>query len=403
MSTKVTQAAEKTLYSVLVAIAAAHFLNDWIQALVPSMYPIFKDEYHLSFSQIGWLTFVFQCTASLLQPLIGFYTDKYPKPFSQVIGMFFSLSGIVMLAYTHSYGGLLLAVSLIGMGSAVFHPESARVSFIAAGKRRGLAQSIFQIGGNLGTAFGPLTIAWFVVGHGQRQVLIFIWVALAGMALLTRIAFWYRHHIVRNTIQQRSVQFEHHLSKKQVKGAVLLLLVIIFSKFFYTASISSYYTFYLMDQFSLTIQQAQFHLFLYLAAYAVGTMLGGPLGDKFGRKWVIGFSVFGAAPFTLLLPYVNLFWTDALMIGIGLIISSAFPAILVYAQELMPKKLGMVSGLFYGLAFGMAAMGSAIMGHLADLYSIEMVYRMAAFFPLIGGVFYFLPNLKAAKKEVTTA
>jgi len=384
---------EKTAYQVLVAIAVAHFCNDWIQALIPAMYPMMKQQFQLSFAQIGWLTFVFQSTASLLQPLVGFYTDKRPYPYAKAFGMLFSAMGIVLLSLSDSYYLLLVSVSLIGMGSSVFHPEASRVAYLAAGSRRGLAQSIFQIGGNAGTAFGPLTVAWFVVPHGQRYVLIFLAVSLAGLLLLTRIGQWYRGHIERKTLQKRAAAFVHDLPRHKVRMAIGLLLVVIFSKFFYTASLSNYYTFYMMDKFGLSIGQAQFHLSIYLFAYALGTLLGGPLGDRFGRKWVIGFSVLGASPFTLILPYANLFWTDVLMVGIGLMVSSAFPAILVYAQELLPRKLGMVSGLFYGLAFGMAALGAACMGHLADVYGIGSVYQMAAFLPLLGVVFIALPQL----------
>jgi len=384
----------KTIYSILFSISFAHLLNDLIQAIIPSVYPILKQNYHLTFTQIGLITFAFQLSASLLQPLVGYYTDKYPKPFSQVYGMLFSLVGIVSLSFATTFYWILLSVIFIGIGSSIFHPESARISNLASGGKRGLAQSIFQVGGNFGTALGPLLVALIVVPNGQVYILWFIIAAVMGLAIISKIAYWYRDHLIFRK-NKRTVFIDYHnLSKSKVKWAILVLLIVIFSKFFYTASLSTYYTFFLMDKFHLSIKEAQFHIFIYLIAYAVGTILGGPLGDKIGRKYVIWLSVFGAAPFALLLPYVNLFWTDVLMIIIGVIMSSAFPAILVYAQELVPKKLGMVSGLFYGFAFGMGALGSALLGKLADLTSIQYVYYVCSFLPLFGIICYFLPNLK---------
>ncbi len=394
VSTKNKELAQKTVYSILFAISFAHLLNDLIQAIIPSVYPILKEKYNLSFSQIGLITFAFQFSASIFQPLVGYYTDKHPKPFSQIYGILFSLAGIVSLSFADNFYWILLSVVFIGTGSSIFHPESARISNLASGGKRGLAQSIFQVGGNFGTALGPLLVALIVVPHGQMHILWFIIAAMIGLAIISKIAFWYRDHLVYRKNKVQPFINLHNLPKRKVQVSIAILLIVIFSKFFYSASLSSYYTFYIIDKFHLSIKEAQFHMFIYLIAYAVGTILGGPLGDKIGRKYVIWLSVFGAAPFALLLPYVNLFWTDVLMVVIGIIISSAFPAILVYAQELLPKKLGMVSGLFYGFAFGMGALGSALLGNLADATSIQYVYHVCSFLPLIGIICYFLPNLK---------
>ncbi len=394
VSVKDKDLAQKTVYSILFSISFAHLLNDLIQAIIPSIYPLLKESYNLSFSQIGLITFAFQFSASIFQPLVGYYTDKNPKPFSQIYGMFFSMAGIISISYADNFYWILLSVVLIGTGSSIFHPESARISNLASGGKRGLAQSIFQVGGNFGTALGPLLVALIVIPNSQQYILWFIIVAAIGLAILSKIAYWYRDHLVlRNNKVQSFINY-HNLPSRKVQISIAILLIVIFSKFFYTASLSSYYQFYIIDKFGLTIKQAQFHMFIYLIAYAVGTILGGPLGDKIGRKYVIWLSVFGAFPFALMLPYVNLFWTDVLMVIIGIIISSAFPAILVYAQELLPKKIGMISGLFYGFAFGMGALGSALLGKLADYTSINYVYHVCSYLPLIGIICYFLPNLK---------
>ena len=393
-STENKELVQKTIYSILFSISFAHLLNDLIQAIIPSVYPILKQSYHLSFSQIGLITFAFQLSASLLQPFVGYYTDKYPKPFSQIYGMLFSLAGIVSLSFANNFYWILLSVVLIGIGSSIFHPESARISNMASGGKRGLAQSIFQVGGNFGTALAPLLVALIVVPNSQKYILWFVIAAVIALGIISKIAFWYRDHLIYRTHKNTPFIDFHNLSKLRVQWSIAILLIVIFSKFFYSASLSTYYTFFLMDKFHLSIQQAQFHMFIYLIAYALGTIMGGPLGDKFGRKYIIWFSVFGATPFALMLPYVNLFWTDVLMIIIGIIISSAFPAIIVYAQELIPKKLGMVSGLFYGFAFGMGALGSALLGILADHTSIQYVYHICSFLPIIGVICYFLPNLK---------
>jgi FSR family fosmidomycin resistance protein-like MFS transporter len=385
---------QKTVYSILFAISFAHLLNDLIQAIIPSVYPILKQKYSLSFSEIGLITFAFQLTSSIFQPFIGFYTDKNPKPFSQVYGMLFSLAGVISISFANNFLWIIGSVILIGIGSAIFHPESARISNLASGGRRGLAQSIFQVGGNFGTALGPLLVALIVVPRSQKHILWFSIAALLALLIISKIGFWYKSHLQdRNSKSSLHINF-HTLSDKKVNFAIAILMIVIFSKFFYSASLSTYYTFYLISKFNLSIQESQMHLFLYLIAYALGTIMGGPLGDKFGRKYVIWFSVFGAAPFALLLPYANLFYTDVLMVVIALIISSAFPAIIVYAQELLPKKIGMISGLFYGFAFGMGALGSALLGILADHTTIEFVYKICSFLPIIGIICFWLPNLK---------
>ena len=402
---KPNELVQKTLFSILFSISFAHLLNDLIQSIIPSVYPILKQNYGLTFTQIGLITFSFQLTASIFQPFVGYYTDKFPKPFSQVYGMIFSSFGIISLSYANNLPWIIISVMLIGLGSAIFHPESARISNMASGGKRGLAQSIFQVGGNLGTALGPLLVAAIVVPNSQKYILWFLIGSSIGLMIISKIAFWSRDNLKLKLDKKRLFIEQHDLSQHKVKMAIAILLFVIFTKFFYSASLSTYYTFYVIEKFHLSIQQAQFHMFIYLIAYALGTILGGPLGDKFGRKYIIWFSVFGATPFALMLPYANLFWTDMLMITIGIIISSAFPAIIVYAQELLPKKLGMVSGLFYGFAFGMGGLGSALLGVLADYKSITLpdhkgityVYQICSYLPILGIVCYFLPNMKKKK------
>lgn len=384
---------QKTVYSILFSVAIAHMLNDLLQAVIPAVYPILKDKYNLTFTQIGLITFAYQLAASILQPFVGFYTDKKPQPYSKIFGMLFTLAGIVMLSYASSFGLILVSVVLVGIGSSIFHPEASRVSYLASGGKRGLAQSIFQIGGNMGTAIGPLLIAWIVVPHDQHYIIWFSIIALIAMVVLWRIGNWYFHHLNLNAGNKKEIVLPD-LSQKRIVISVVILLVLIFSKYFYVASITSYFTFYLIDKFHLSVQDAQYHLFIFLLALAIGTLLGGPLGDKFGRKYVIWFSVLGVAPFALLLPYADLFWTTILSVIIGTLLASAFPAILVYAQELLPKKLGMVSGLFYGFAFGMGGLGAAILGYMAEQTSIDHVYDICAYLPLIGIIAMFLPNLK---------
>ena len=392
-NTDTSPIAQQTIYSILFSIAFAHLLNDLLQAVIPASYPILKQNFNLNFTQIGLITLAYQLAASILQPLVGLYTDKRPKPFSQIFGMLFTLAGIVNLSYASSFGMIIVAVILVGIGSSIFHPEASRISFLASGGKRGLAQSIFQLGGNVGTAIGPLLVALIVVPNTQFYIIWFVIVALIGLLVLSRIALWYQSHL-NLRITKKAVIDLPNLSQKTIVISVVILMILIFSKFFYMASMSSYFTFYLIEKFGLSVQDAQFHLVLFLVSCAIGTLIGGPLGDKFGRKYVIWFSVLGAAPFTLLLPYMDLFWTGVLSVVIGIIISSAFPAILVYAQELLPKKLGMVSGLFYGFAFGMGGLGSALLGNLADHTSITYVYILCAFLPLIGIIAFFLPNLK---------
>ena len=391
--TETTPIAQQTVYSILFSIAFAHLLNDLLQAVIPAAYPILKENFNLTFTQIGLITLAYQLAASILQPLVGLYTDKRPKPFSQIFGMLFTLSGIVSLSYASNFEMIIISVVLVGIGSSIFHPEASRISFLASGGKRGLAQSIFQLGGNAGTAIGPLLVALIVVPNSQYYIIWFVVVAIIGLIVLSRIALWYQNHLSLRSAKKAVIDLPN-LSQKKIVISVGILLVLIFSKFFYMASMSSYFTFYLIEKFGLSVQEAQFHLVLFLASCAIGTLIGGPIGDKFGRKYVIWFSVLGAAPFTLLLPYVDLFWTGVLSVVIGIVISSAFPAILVYAQELLPKKLGMVSGLFYGFAFGMGGLGSALLGNLADHTSITYVYYLCAYLPLIGIIALFLPNLK---------
>lgn len=383
----------QTVYPILFSIAFAHLINDLLQAVIPAAYPILKENFNLTFTQIGLITLAYQLAASLLQPLVGLYTDKKPKPYSQIFGMVFTSLGIVCLSYASGFSMIIVSVVLVGIGSSIFHPEASRISFLASGGRRGLAQSIFQLGGNAGTALGPLLVALIVVPNAQHYIIWFLAAAIIGLVVLSRIALWYQNHLNLRSTKKAVIDLPN-ISQNKIILSVLILMVLIFSKFFYMASMSSYFTFYLMEKFNLSVQDSQFYLVLFLASCAIGTLIGGPLGDKFGRKYVIWFSVLGAAPFTLLLPYVDLFWTAFLSVLIGTIISSAFPAILVYAQELLPKKLGMVSGLFYGFAFGMGGLGSALLGNLADYTSITYVYYLCAYLPLIGIVALFLPNLK---------
>ena len=381
----------------LIAVSFAHALNDLIQGVIPAIYPQLEQKFSLSMAQIGIITLCFQLSASIFQPLVGFYTDKNPQPFSQVIGMFFSSLGIVILAYAPTYMWILVGVTLVGIGSSVFHPESARIAFLASGGKRSMAQSIFQIGGNTGVAISPLLVALIVIPYGQSHIIWFLLVALVAMMVLVYVAIWRRRVLQLPREQGQTVISPPHLSPLKVKVSVGILLLLIFSKYFYMASITSYFQFYTLDKFHFTEVRAQIYLFYFLIAAAVGTLLGGYFGDKFGRKPVIWFSILGAAPFSLAMPYLNATFTAISIVIIGLIISSAFPAIIVYAQELLPKKLGMVSGLFYGFAFGMGGLGSAILGFVADQTSINFVYHICAYLPLIGLVAYFLPNLKKVK------
>lgn len=385
---------KKTAYPVLIAVSLAHALNDLIQGIIPAIYPQLEQKFSLSMTQIGVITLCFQLSASIFQPLVGFYTDKHPKPFSQVIGMFFSSLGIVTLAYAPTYLWILFGVTLVGIGSSVFHPESARIAFLASGGKRSMAQSIFQIGGNTGVAISPLLVALIVIPNGQRHIIWFLSVAILAMVIMAYIGIWRRQVIRVSQSAKQKIIVSPHLSRLKVRMSVVILLLLIFSKYFYIASITSYFQFYTLDKFHFSEVKAQIYLFYFLIAAALGTLLGGYFGDRFGRKPVIWFSILGAAPFTLAMPYLDQTFTAIFIVIIGLVVSSAFPAIIVYAQELLPKKLGMVSGLFYGFAFGMGGLGSALLGFVADQTSINYVYHVCSYLPLIGLIAYFLPNLK---------
>jgi FSR family fosmidomycin resistance protein-like MFS transporter len=386
-----------TVVPVLAAISFSHLLNDTIQSLLPAIYPILKSSYHLSFAQVGLMTLTLQLTASLLQPLVGLYTDRHHTPYSLVAGMGFSLIGLLLLSVAARLGSLLLAAGLVGVGSSVFHPESSRVARMASGGRHGLAQSVFQVGGNIGSAMGPLLAAFLVLPRGQSSVAWCSLVALLAMVVLYRVGGWYQQHRPATSVRGTGAPKEAGrpgLSRNRILLSVAVLVALIFSKYFYLASLSSYYTFYLISKFHVSVREAQLDLFIFLGSVAAGTILGGPIGDRFGRKLVIWVSILGVFPFTAVLPYANLFWTRILTIVIGLILASAFSAIVVYAQELVPGRVGMISGLFFGFAFGMGGLGAAVLGWLADATSIEFVYRICAFLPLIGVLTAFLPNVE---------
>jgi MFS transporter, FSR family, fosmidomycin resistance protein len=391
--------ARRTVVPVLAAISFSHLLNDTIQSLLPAIYPILKSSYHLSFAQVGLMTLTLQLTASLLQPVVGIYTDRHHTPYSLVAGMGFSLVGLLLLAVAGRLGSLLLAAGLVGIGSSVFHPESSRVARMASGGRHGMAQSVFQVGGNIGSAMGPLLAAFLVLPRGQLSVAWCSLVALLAMIVLYQVGGWYQQHRPASTIRTATSAAPPEigrpgLSRRRVFVAVAVLVALIFSKYFYLASLSSYYTFYLISKFGVSVRTAQIDLFIFLGSVAAGTILGGPIGDRFGRKLVIWVSILGVFPFTMLLPYASLFWTRILTVIIGLILASAFSAIVVYAQELVPGRVGMISGLFFGFAFGMGGLGAAVLGWLADATSIEFVYRICAFLPLIGILTAFLPDVE---------
>ncbi|MBA8884891.1 MFS transporter [Dokdonella fugitiva] len=383
--------AARTAFPILAMLSICHLLNDLIQSLLPAIYPLLKQSFALDFGQIGLITLTFQLTASLLQPFVGIYTDKHPMPYSLAIGMGFTLGGLLLLSHATTFPVLLLSAALIGSGSSVFHPESSRVARMASGGQHGLAQSLFQVGGNVGSASGPLLAAFIVMPRGQGSVAWFAIAALVAITLLARIGRWYRVQIPAHRAAgaaQRAVR----LPRRTVVATLLVLGVLIFSKYFYLASISSYYTFYLMQKFHLGAQGAQLHLFAFLGAVAAGTLVGGPVGDRIGRRYVIWGSILGVLPFTLLLPHANLFWTTVLTIVIGLVLSSAFSAIIVYAQELVPGRTGVIAGLFFGFAFGMGGLGAAVLGELADHIGIEAVYGICAWLPALGLFAWFLPN-----------
>jgi FSR family fosmidomycin resistance protein-like MFS transporter len=390
--------ATQTRFNVLGAISFSHFLNDMMQSLIVAIYPLLKGEFHLSFVKVGVITLTYQICASLLQPLIGVYTDKHPQPYSLSVGMGFTLIGIATLAFASNYASVLAAAALIGTGSAIFHPESSRIARLASGGRHGLAQSIFQVGGNAGSAMGPLLAAWIIIPHGQSSLAWFTLAALLAIAVLANVGGWYkRQHLDRSGGSKSRPAVSSPVSARRVAWSIGILVVLIFSKYFYIASITSYYSFYLIAKFHLSIQSAQFHLFIFLLAMALGTLFGGPIGDRIGRKRVIWASILGVAPFTIALPFVDLTWTSILSFVIGLILSSAFSAIVVFAQELMPGKVGAVSGLFFGFAFGIGGIGAAVLGGLADQHGIEFVYRICAYLPLLGMVAAFLPDLEHRK------
>ena len=387
---------EGTVFPILAAISFSHLLNDMIQSLLPAIYPILKTAYNLDFAKIGLITLTIQLTASLLQPIVGLYTDRYPKPYSLPFGMCFSLAGLVLLSRAPNYPSILFAAGLVGMGSSVFHPESSRVARMASGGRHGLAQSLFQVGGNAGQAIGPLLAAFVVLPRGQHSIIWFSLAALLAIVLLTRVGHWYKDH-QRQPKARKAAAGPSELSSRKVNFSLAVLVALVFSKHFYLASLNSYYTFYLMNKFHVSVQSAEVHLFVFLGAVAAGTIIGGPVGDRIGRKYVIWGSILGVLPFTLMMPYANLFWTGVLSVIIGLILASAFSAIVVYAQELVPGKVGMVSGMFFGFAFGIGGLGAAVLGKLADQTSIDFVYRVCSFLPAIGILTAFLPNIERRK------
>ncbi|MBD8871948.1 MFS transporter [Rhodanobacter sp. DHB23] len=397
-SPKPVAAEERTQFTVLGAISFSHLLNDMIQSLILAIYPLLKSGFQLSFAQVGLITLTYQATASLLQPLVGMAADRRSMPYSLAAGMGFTLCGLLLLAYAPNFPVLLFAAALVGTGSSIFHPESSRVARMASGGRPGLAQSVFVVGGNFGASLGPLLAAWIIVPHGRGSVAWFALAALLAIVVLVQIGHWYARHAGRVKARARRAP-ARELSRGMVLFSLFILTVLIFSKYFYIASISSYYTFYLMHTFGVSVQDAQVHLFVFLAAVAAGVLIGGPLGDKVGRKWVILGSILGVAPFTLMLPHANLFWTSVLSVVIGLVLASAFTTIIVFAQELVPGRLGMISGVFYGLAFGMGGLGAALLGKLADLDGIGYVYQLCAWLPLIGVCAILLPDIEKPAKR----
>ncbi len=397
---------EKTVFKVLLAISFCHLLNDTLQSLIPAIYPLLKSSFHLDFGQVGLIALVSQVTASILQPLVGLYTDRRPQPYSLAIGMGITLLGLLGFAVAPSFATILAAAALVGIGSAVFHPESSRVARMASGGQHGMAQSLFQVGGNAGSALGPL-LAAFVLTKGQSSLAWFSFLAFFGIVLLANIGSWTKHHKTRSAkftsfdpayfAAMPPAHAHAALPPGKIALSLAILVALMFSKFFYLASLMSYYTFYLMGKFQVSLQSAQLHLFVFLGAVAAGTFIGGPVGDKIGRKYVIWVSILGVLPFTLLLPYSNLFWTSVLSVIIGVILASAFSAILVYAQEMLPGRIGAVSGLFFGFAFGLGGIGAAVLGKLADLTSLNLVYHLCSFLPAIGILTAFLPNLEPAE------
>jgi FSR family fosmidomycin resistance protein-like MFS transporter len=388
--------APQAALGILGAISLCHGLNDLLQSVLPAVYPILKTAYRLDFGQIGMITFTNTVTASLLQPVVGFFTDKRPKPYSLSIGMGFTLIGLLLLSAAPTYAAILVAVGFVGVGSSIFHPESSRVARLASGGRHGFAQALFQVGGNAGSATGPLLAAFIVLPNGQRSIAWFAFGALTAMVILARVGSWYKAHLVAQARHAKAV-ITSGLSAWRVRLSLFILMLLVFSKNVYMASLTSFYTFYLIQRFGLTVRSAQLHLFLFLGAAAAGTFIGGPVGDRIGRKYVIWVSILGALPFTLLLPYANLFWTEILTVIIGLILASAFSAIVVFAQELVPGRVGTVAGVFFGFAFGAGGLGAAMLGQLADATSINTVFTVCSFLPAIGLLTWFLPNIEPAR------
>ncbi|QRY78326.1 MFS transporter [Pseudomonas sp. PDNC002] len=391
----VSSQASPLVMRVICACALAHLINDLIQAVLPSIYPVLKANYGLSFTQVGLITLTFQLTASLLQPWVGYHTDRHPKPWLAPLGSVCTLIGILMLAFVGSFPAILLASALVGIGSSTFHPETSRIARLASGGRFGLAQSTFQVGGNAGSAFGPLLAAAIIIPYGQGNVAFFGVFAVFLIGVLWGLSRWYRNHLSLFKLKAGGVA-THGLSKGRVTASLVVLALLVFSKYFYMASFTSYYTFYLIEKFDLSVASSQLHLFLFLGAVAAGTFFGGPVGDKIGRKAVIWFSILGVTPFTLALPYVDLFWTSVLSVVIGFILASAFSAIVVYAQELVPGNVGMIAGVFFGLMFGFGGIGAALLGHLADIHGIEYVYTLCSYLPLLGCLTILLPSTKKA-------
>jgi len=391
--------AQNATFAVILALSFSHMLNDTMQSLIPALYPMLKQTYSLNYAQIGLITLAFYFTAAILQPLVGIYTDRHPQTYALAAGMGSTFIGLILLSTASSYPMLLIAAALVGLGSSVFHPESSRVARLASGGRHGMAQSMFQVGGNVGSSLGPLLAAYIVLRRGQGSIAWFSLVALVAMTVLTMVGRWYRRERLRNAARPkaRAASGSVALSKRRIVAAISVLFMLILSKYVYIGSLSSYYTFYLMNKFGLPIQTAQVYLFVFLLSVALGTVVGGPIGDRFGRKYVIWVSILGVLPFTLILPFAGLFWTAVLSVVIGLILSSAFSAILVFAQELVPGKVGLIAGLFFGFAFGIGGLGAAALGELADLTSIEHVYRLCAYLPLMGLLTVFLPNIEGKR------
>ena len=389
---------EGTVYSMLVICGISHFLNDMIQSIIPSIYPILKANFDFSFAQIGLITFVFQMTSSILQPFTGLYADRHPRPYALSVGMCFTLTGLLLLAFANNYLAILIAVSIVGFGSSVFHPTASRVTQMASGGKKSLAQSIFQVGGNGGSALGPLLAAIIILPYGQHSISWFALAALLAALIMIRLGAWYKarlKYIVKH--QQKTPGLNTSISKRAKYGALSILILLVFSKYFYTSCITSYFTFFLIDKFGVSVKASQLFLFVFLAAFAIGTVAGGMLGDRFGRKYVIWFSILGAAPFALAMPYVGLTWTIICCFLSGLIIASAFSSIVVYATDLMPDKVGMIAGVFFGLMFGLGGLGSAFFGWLADKTSIEFIFQVSAFLPLLGIIAGLLPNTQKTK------